>query len=161
MSLTLKIMFCADYCSMLGATINTANHCKTPRNTHKNTQTHAHNTTINYDVRWLFNQIVEYSTTTFNNRDFQRLLLTSYTAWIFNLTTSICMIFIDLSHRRHRFSYPNFRRRKVCLDFGLKSSWACLCRGVYQQVDQRCAWVVTVKKVQIQALIRIPCLGWI
>ena len=54
------------------------------------------------------------------------------------------MIFIDLSHRRHRFSHPNFRRRKVCLDFGLKSSWACLCRGVYQKVDQRCAWVVTV-----------------
>ena len=119
-------------------------HAHTHTRTHTRTHTYSQNT-INYCVGpfcWV--RVDHIALLLFILRHFQRLLSTSYNAWIFNLTTSICMIFIDLSHRRHRFSHPNFRRRKVCLDFGLKSSWACLCRGVYQQVDQRCTWVVTV-----------------
>ena len=74
-----------------------------------------------------------------------RLLLTSYTASNRGLTIAICIIFNDLCHRRYDLSCQNFRRRKVRLDFHSKSLWVTsLSRRVYQQVDQRCTWVVTV-----------------
>ena len=52
---------------------------------------------------------------------------------------------MDLHAKRVSLTYPNFRRRKVRLDFDSKCSWVTsVSRRVYQQVDQMCAWVVTV-----------------
>ena len=115
---------------------------------HTHTHTHAHTRTHNRKL------LSAWNCCTHENHEFLIFVTSTttkwpfsmhYTKWICTLTMSISIICIDWSHGGDGWSYPELRRRKVRLDFTHKCSWVTsLSRRVYQQVDQRCTWVVTV-----------------